>query len=784
MTQKTQEPVITKTSDLPIDEAKWVTLKKIEYVDQVGKARTWEVATRKTRGKSGVDAVAMGNILLHPSKPASTLLVIQYRPPLDAYTIEWPAGLIDAEETAEEAAVREFKEETGYDCKVLSVSPAQAADPGMTNANMQLAMVEVQLGENDEEPEQRLDDGEHIQREIIPLSELYQRLVEYSKRERTVVAAKLFHFAAGMHFAQTQNIDYPTSYPNEAFHLMIVVSGSCLLGRSAFFGIYPAESSVKWQLTPPLSHLHLAPTILMDPNLGFLPCTTDGEINDGAFGLTQPIYPGQDPNSVESRPRVAKACETCRRRKRKCDGNSPCSSCLKNNIECVYVLERPKSLEDDAAHTVDDSQTSAINDVSSMMWRMNLHGSGETSFLGPSGSFCFPVTNHGIETEAIRPEPQTESVQALLDLFRQHINSVHHFVPPHVIETLKAPQETLDGELLQVSVLAAASLFADSQGQMHANRAEAIVMECCRTIPNTVTAQALAILTWRELALENENNAWLYNSMAASLIVHLGLHVSSLENVMQIPIGPPSDSIEKSVRVQTFCYSFEFGELEHFERHQLLSEARDHHMNFFRQMGRDLELRKNNMNPQVILLHMVYNMSLLLIHRPYLRELNGSAAHQLSIRTNMTSAHALVRLIRQYDKEAKMENAPFFAIHCVLTAAVSLLLNATSTNSTIRSQSVHRFRVCVDALEKMKRWTRARRGLLLLRELANRWKVVSALPMRHSVPLIAPTQETTPQADTNDLDWGMLFANLEEPLNLDTIDLSTPTGEWVFHESD
>ncbi|KAG5821589.1 hypothetical protein H9Q71_000120 [Fusarium xylarioides] len=204
MSQKTQEPVVTKTSDLPLDEAKWITLKKIEYVDQVGKARTWEVATRKTRGKSGVDAVAMGNILLHPSKPASTLLVIQYRPPLNAYTIEWPAGLIDAEETVEEAAVREFKEETGYDCKVLSVSPAQAADPGMTNANMQLAMVEVQLGENDEEPEQRLDDGEHIQREIIPLSELYERLVEYSKRERTVVAAKLFHFAAGMHFAQTQ----------------------------------------------------------------------------------------------------------------------------------------------------------------------------------------------------------------------------------------------------------------------------------------------------------------------------------------------------------------------------------------------------------------------------------------------------------------------------------------------------------------------------------------------------------------------------------------------------
>ncbi|ETS84476.1 hypothetical protein PFICI_02501 [Pestalotiopsis fici W106-1] len=204
MSQKTQEPVINKLSDLPIDEARWITLKKIEFTDETGKDRTWEVATRKTRGKAGVDAVAMGNILLHPSKPPSTLIVIQYRPPLDAYTVEWPAGLIDASETAEQAAVREFKEETGYDCKLLSISPVQAADPGMSNANMQMAMVEVQLQEGDELPEQRLEDGEHIQRVIIPLSEFYDRLVAYSKQDRMIVAAKLFHFAHGMHFAQTQ----------------------------------------------------------------------------------------------------------------------------------------------------------------------------------------------------------------------------------------------------------------------------------------------------------------------------------------------------------------------------------------------------------------------------------------------------------------------------------------------------------------------------------------------------------------------------------------------------
>ncbi|EFX05685.1 ADP-ribose pyrophosphatase [Grosmannia clavigera kw1407] len=205
---KTQEPVITRVTDLSTADARWIALKRIEYVDQVGKARTWEVATRKTRGSAGVDAVAMGNVLRHPSRPPATLVVIQYRPPLDAYTVEWPAGLVDATETAEQAAVREFKEETGYDCRVVSVSPPQAADPGMTNANMQLVMVDVDLPADHDgrAPDQRLEDGEHIERVTIPLADFYDRLVEYAARDRFVVAAKLFHFAAGMRFAQTTKL--------------------------------------------------------------------------------------------------------------------------------------------------------------------------------------------------------------------------------------------------------------------------------------------------------------------------------------------------------------------------------------------------------------------------------------------------------------------------------------------------------------------------------------------------------------------------------------------------
>lgn len=195
-------PRVTEVKELASSDARWVALKKVDFIDQTGTPRTWEVAVRKTTSASGVDAVAIGNIFISPSQPPSTLLVIQYRPPLDKYTVEWPAGLVDHGETAEQAAIREMKEETGYEGSILETGPVVASDPGLTNATLQLVMMEVQLKKDEPMPEQRLDDGELIERVIVPLNELYQRLLHYSKKERFMVAGKLFYFAAGMHFAQ------------------------------------------------------------------------------------------------------------------------------------------------------------------------------------------------------------------------------------------------------------------------------------------------------------------------------------------------------------------------------------------------------------------------------------------------------------------------------------------------------------------------------------------------------------------------------------------------------
>jgi ADP-ribose pyrophosphatase len=113
-----------------------------------------------------------------------------------------PLGLIDEGETAEQAAVRELEEETGYKAdRVIESSPLIVSDPGlhprrndflssltngysltgMTNANMKLVAVSVVLADKLEVPDQRLDSGEFIVRRVIELANLSRELKAYSE---------------------------------------------------------------------------------------------------------------------------------------------------------------------------------------------------------------------------------------------------------------------------------------------------------------------------------------------------------------------------------------------------------------------------------------------------------------------------------------------------------------------------------------------------------------------------------------------------------------------------
>ncbi|EPT01794.1 hypothetical protein FOMPIDRAFT_1029593 [Fomitopsis schrenkii] len=197
-----QDPKIISKEDLSTSEAKWVALKRLHWADQEGKRRTWECAERTTRGSSGIDAVAILAVLRSESnafKP-STVIIEQYRPPVDKYVIELPAGLIDEGETPEQAAIRELQEETGFKAaKVLESSPLQVCDPGMTTANMKLIAVDVPFPDKLEQSAQKLEPGEYIVARIVELAKLADEL---KGKRGFVVDARLSHFAIGIQMAE------------------------------------------------------------------------------------------------------------------------------------------------------------------------------------------------------------------------------------------------------------------------------------------------------------------------------------------------------------------------------------------------------------------------------------------------------------------------------------------------------------------------------------------------------------------------------------------------------
>jgi len=138
-----------------VAEGKWLSLGVIEYTAHDGSTRTWEsVSRRNGRGAVGILATL---------KPTNEILLIrQYRPPVDNFVIEFPAGLIDNGETPEESAVRELREETGFIGKVTDVSPKSFSSPGLTSEFIYLVRMEVDL-EAQKEIRTDFDEGEFVE---------------------------------------------------------------------------------------------------------------------------------------------------------------------------------------------------------------------------------------------------------------------------------------------------------------------------------------------------------------------------------------------------------------------------------------------------------------------------------------------------------------------------------------------------------------------------------------------------------------------------------------------
>ncbi len=68
------------------------------------------------------EIVASGGVVIDTKSADSPLVLLVHRPEYDDWS--FPKGKLDAGETIEQAALREVKEETGLDCRIIqSLSP-------------------------------------------------------------------------------------------------------------------------------------------------------------------------------------------------------------------------------------------------------------------------------------------------------------------------------------------------------------------------------------------------------------------------------------------------------------------------------------------------------------------------------------------------------------------------------------------------------------------------------------------------------------------------------------
>ena len=140
-----------------IGGGEWLKLEYIEFEDRDGRRRSWEAAGRR-RQRGAVVMIAR----LRPS--GDYVLVEQYRPPVNASVLEFPAGLVDAAESPETTAVRELLEETGYRGTLLDMSPASLSSPGMSAETAYLAVMDIDENRAENRtPRPQCEEGEHIE---------------------------------------------------------------------------------------------------------------------------------------------------------------------------------------------------------------------------------------------------------------------------------------------------------------------------------------------------------------------------------------------------------------------------------------------------------------------------------------------------------------------------------------------------------------------------------------------------------------------------------------------
>jgi len=119
------------------------------------------------------------------------VLIKEFRVPLNGYIYELPAGLVDPGESPEDAARREFHEETGLTITKLlhPISPALVNSPGLSDESIHMVFAEAS-GTVDTSKHEGSEDIEVL----VYSQAAVQKLVEDAMKDPTILIGAKAYF--------------------------------------------------------------------------------------------------------------------------------------------------------------------------------------------------------------------------------------------------------------------------------------------------------------------------------------------------------------------------------------------------------------------------------------------------------------------------------------------------------------------------------------------------------------------------------------------------------------
>lgn len=151
-------------------QGNWLMLKEV-YFEKDGLPLTWE-SIERVNEHGAVIIIAK----LMPS--GRVILLKQFRAIINNYIIGFPAGLAESE-SIEAEALRELREETGYQGTVKQISPPLKSNPALINDIIYIVKVEIdEFDPVNQNPVQFLEPSEEIEVLLVEEEKIAEFLTE------------------------------------------------------------------------------------------------------------------------------------------------------------------------------------------------------------------------------------------------------------------------------------------------------------------------------------------------------------------------------------------------------------------------------------------------------------------------------------------------------------------------------------------------------------------------------------------------------------------------------